>query len=440
MHTLRIPTVTLPRVCLVLLWLLVCGKPLLADDWPQWRGPGRDGVWHETGVIEQFSGPRIKLRWEAPISSGYSGPTVADGRVYVTDRQTEPEEVERVLCFDWETGRELWTHAYECPYAKVGYQAGPRAAVSIADGRAFALGTVGHLHCFDAATGRVLWKKQPGADYDVRVPMWGIASAPLVDGELLIVQIGGADGACIVALDTKTGNEQWRALDDRASYSAPIIIPQAGRRVVVCWTGDNVAGLDPASGKTLWEYSFPPTKMVINVPTPVVDRDRLFVTAFYDGSLMLRLDQDEPRVEKIWRRQGASERATDALHAMISTPYFQGDYVYGVDSYGELRCLDARTGERVWEDLTAVPRDRWSNIHMVRNGRQIWMFNERGELIISRLSPEGFHEISRAKLIDPTTEQLSSRGGVCWSHPAYAYKHVFARNDRELVCASLVAE
>jgi hypothetical protein len=125
---------------------------------------------------------------------------------------------------------------------------------------------------------------------------------------------------------------------------------------------------------------------------------------------------------------------------MISTPYMQGDYVYGVDSYGELRCLDGRTGDRIWEDRTATPRARWSNIHMVRNGERMWMFNERGELIIATLSPRGFHEISRAKLIEPTTGQLRQRGGVCWSHPAYANRHVIARNDRELVCANLAAE
>ena len=179
--------------------------------------------------------------------------------------------------------------------------------------------------------------------------------------------------------------------------------------------------------------------MVINVPTPVVSGDRLFVTAFYDGSLMLKLQPSELSVEPIWRRRGASERDTDALHAMISTPYFEGDYVYGVDSYGELRCLDARTGDRIWEDLTAVPKARWATIHMVRNGERMWMFNERGELLIGTLSPQGFHEISRAKLLAPTTDQLSQRDGVCWSHPAYAYQHIFARNDRELVCASLKA-
>lgn len=424
----------------VLACVLVLPAPLTADDWPQWRGPTRDGVWHESGLVEEFSTPRLELRWRAPISSGYSGPTVADGRVYVTDRVVEPDEAERVLSFDWKTGRTLWTYSYPCRYDSVGYPDGPRASVSIDDGRAYALGTMGDFHCLDAATGRVLWSIDFRRQYDAKVPIWGVAASPLVDGPLVIVQAGGRDGACLVALDKKSGVERWRALNDRASYSAPIIIQHAGRRVLVCWTGDNVVGLDPASGEVYWKYPFEPRRMVINVPTPVVAGDRLFVTAFYDGAAMLRLGQDRPSVEEIWRRRGSSERETDALHAMISTPYMEGDYVYGVDSYGQLRCLDAATGDRIWEDLTAVPTERWATIHMVRGDGRMWMFNERGELIIATLSPDGFHEISRAKLLDPTTGQLSRRGGVCWSHPAFAYKHVFARNDRELVCASLAAE
>jgi outer membrane protein assembly factor BamB len=343
------------------------------------------------------------------------------------------------LCFDWQTGKKIWTHTYDCPY-EVSYNAGPRASVTIDDGLAYALGTMDHVHCYNAADGKVLWARNLRSEYQARIPIWGIASAPLVDGDLVILQIGGSDGACIVALDKRSGHERWRALEDRASYSAPIVIEQAGRRVLVCWTGDNVVGLDPASGKVFWKHPFPPRRMVINVPTPVVDGDRLFVTAFYDGSLMLRLARNELSVEQVWRERGESEMRTAALHAMISTPLLDGDYVYGVDSYGELRCLDAKTGQRIWEDLTAVPKARWSTIHMVRNGRRIWMFNERGELVIAELSPQGFREISRAKLLDPTTGQLSQRGGVCWSHPAYAYKHVFARNDRELVCASLAAD
>ena len=411
-----------------------------ADDWPQWRGMNRDGVWHETGIIESFAGSQLDAEWTAEISNGYSGPTVAEGRVYVTDRVVDPVQMERVLCFDATTGERLWTHEYTCRYHRVGYPDGPRASVTIAGGRAYSLGTMGHLRCLDAISGELLWKKDPGTDYDVDKPVWGIAAAPLVEGNLVIVQLGARPDACIVAMDKETGREVWRALEDPASYSAPVMIEQAGERVLVCWTGSHIVGLNPATGEVHWQYDTPQSKMVINVPTPVIDGDRLFLSSFYDGAYMLRLHQDMLGIEKIWQRQGKSERDTDALHAMITTPLIQGDYVYGVDSYGQLRCLDGRTGDRVWEDLTAVPSERWATIHMVRNGDRIWMFNDRGELIISTLSPDGFNEISRAKLIDPTKGQLSRGDGVAWSHPAFANKHIFIRSDTQLLCASLAAE
>jgi hypothetical protein len=170
----------------------------------------------------------------------------------------------------------------------------------------------------------------------------------------------------------------------------------------------------------------------------VVDADRLFVSSYYDGSLMLRLGQDRCEVSEVWRKRGPDEVHTQALQALISTSCILGDYVYGVDSYGELRCLKAETGERIWESLDATPKTKWSTIHMIRNQDRMWMFNERGELIIARLAPDGYHEISRAKLIEPTRVQLAKRGGVAWTHPAYAGRHVFVRNDEKLVCASLV--
>ncbi len=411
-----------------------------ADDWPQWRGPHRDGVWRETDLVDRFDTSQIELKWRVSIGSGYCGPTVADGRVYVMDLQNEPEQGERVLCLDASDGKPLWQFFYVCPYRDVKYPAGPRAAVTLDEGRAFALGAKGHFHCLNARTGQLLWKKTPGRDYDVDVPIWGIASAPLVVDDLIIAQVGAADGACLIAWEKSTGRRRWQALDDRASYSAPILIEQAGQAVVVCWTGENLAGLDPHDGTVHWKVPFKAAKMIINVPTPVVDANRIFLTAFYDGAMMVGLASDELAAEQLWRRRGFSEKQTDALHSMIVTPIFDGDHIYGVDSYGELRCLEADTGDRLWEDQTAVPRARWSNIHMVQNGNRVWMFNERGELLIAALSPDGFEEISRAKLVEPTTAQLRQRGGVCWSHPAYAQKCIYARNDEELVCADLSAK
>ena len=419
--------------------LAVCLACALArgDDWPQWRGPRRDGVWRESGILTKFPKSSLDLVWSAEISGGYCGPTVADGRVYVMDRVVKPAQVERIHCFEAKTGNRLWTYSYDCPYRGVQYDAGPRASVTIEGGRAYSLGTMGNLHCFDAVNGKVLWHHDTNSEYNIRMPVWGISGAPLVEGDLVIVQIGGEGDACVVAFDKKTGKQAWKSLSDGPSYSAPIVIDQAGKRVVVVYTAENVVGIDPRSGAVYWRHPFPAQRMVIGIASPVLHRNTLFLTNFFDGSLLLEVGQDALEVKKIWARAGESERETDALHSIISTPYLSGDYIYGMDSYGELWCLDLMTGDRVWESLAVVPKARWATAHFVENGDRIWIFNERGELIISKMSAAGYEELSRAKLIDPTLDQLPRRGGVCWSHPAFANRHVFARNGRELVCASL---
>ncbi len=424
---------------LVLLPLILQGAPAEAEDWPQWRGPRRDGTWAETGLVEAFPAERLELRWRAPIGAGYSGPTVWGGRVYVSDRLTEEEEVERVHCFDWKSGEVLWSHTYACDYGRISYDAGPRCSVLVHGAKAYSLGTAGHLFCFHAAKGDVLWKHDLNEEYDIQMPIWGIAASPVVEDDLLIVPASGMD-AYLVAFDLEKGEERWRSLSDRGNYSAPIVIDHAGERILVCMTGDRIVGVSPKTGELCWEYPFKPRNMPLGVAAPVHHEDLLLFTAFYDGALALALDPDELEVEKLWRRRGQNEIKTDALQGIISTPLILGEHIYGVDSYGQLRCLRLADGERVWEDLTATPKARWSNIHFVQNGDRTWMFNERGELLIGELSPEGFRELSRARLIEPTLAQLDRRGGVCWSHPAFAYGHVFARNDEVLVCADLRAE
>jgi len=410
-----------------------------AEEWPQWRGPNRDGVWTESGLIERFDSPQIELKWRVPISSGYSGPTVADGRVYVMDRLLEPEEMERVLCFEWQTGKPIWSHGYGCSYEGFGYKAGPRASVLVDCGRAYSLGAAGHLFCFDATTGDVLWGRDLAAEYQIRMPNWGIAASPLVEGDLLIVQVGGSPDACVCAFDKISGRPRWQALADDASYSAPIVVDQAGRRVLVCWTGDRITGLDPAGGSLYWEIPAPWEKWPIAIATPVLHGELLLFSEAHQGTRLLRLSHERPTVEQLWHCRKGDSIDGAALHCLISTPFVDGQHIYGADGRGLLRCLRLETGEQVWQDSSAVPEDNWATIHLVRNGERTWMFNERGELIIARLTPERFEEISRAKLIEPTLEQLRRRGGVTWSHPAFAYRHVFARNDQELVCADLSA-
>tara|TARA_B110000495_G_C22613304_1_gene365945 strand:- start:74 stop:619 length:546 start_codon:yes stop_codon:yes gene_type:complete len=177
--------------------------------------------------------------------------------------------------------------------------------------------------------------------------------------------------------------------------------------------------------------------MPIGVATPIVSQQYLFVSSFYDGSMLIELDLEEPEVKQVWRRIGIDEKNTDSLHCMISTPLIKGDHIYGVDSYGELRCLDLKTGDRIWEDTTAVPRARWATIHTFRDGDREIMLNDQGELIFATLTPDGFREHSRTKLLEPTLRQLPRRGGVTWAHPAIANGVIFARSDNELVAAPL---
>lgn len=409
-----------------------------SDEWPDWRGSNRDGKWHEKGVLKKFDSNQLDIKWSVPVSAGYSGPSVSDNKVYITDRITQPEELERVLCFDANNGKKIWSYTYDCEYTGVGYPAGPRASVVINENNAYSLGTMGHLFCFQKDTGKIIWKKDLNKEYEIRMPIWGIAAAPLVVDDKIILNIGGINNAGVVALDKYTGTELWRNLEDDASYSAPILIMQAEHPVVVIWTGQNVVGMNPDNGAVYWSEEFTQHKMVINIANPVVENNYLFVSSFYDGSMLLKLDAKKLSASKVWRRQGKNERNTDALHCCISTPLLLGEYIYGVDSYGELRCLELQSGDRVWEDQSAVNRARWGNIHFTQNGDLFYMFNEQGELIIAKLSEKGYQEISRTKLIEPTNVQLSRSGiGVTWAAPAFAYKHVFVRSDAELVCADL---
>lgn len=410
-----------------------------ADDWTQWRGNNRDGNWNETGVVNELTAENLKTVWRQPIGSGYSGPTVADGRVYVMDRQEKPEQAESIWCFDAKTGQRLWQHQYPVTYT-ISYTAGPRASVTIDGGLAFAVGAMGDLNCLNVADGSVAWKKNLNLEFRIsetkRMPIWGITPSPLIFGELLILQISGADGAAVVGLDKTTGREVWRALNDAGQYSSPVLTKQAGKDVVICWTGEAIAGLDPTTGQVFWRHPFPPAQMPIGVATPIIKDDQIFVTSFYDGSLMLKMNQQEMSVSEVWSAKGPNERTTQALHSIISTPIWIGDHIYGVDSYGELRCLQASDGARVWESLTAVKKNRWGTIHFVSHSDDVWMFNEQGEIIIGQLTPQALVEKSRVKVIDPTTVQLPDRkrGGVCWSHPAFANRCIFVRNDREIIC------
>ena len=409
--------------------LLACAALAPATDWPQWRGPNRDGVWAETGILESIPADGLKVRWRARIGNGYSGPAVADGRVFVNDYQPAAR-AERVLCFDATTGKPLWVRSYPCDYADMEYENGPRAAPTVHGGKVYTLGTKGHLFCLDAADGRVVWNKDLATEFNARIPQYGAAAAPLIEGNQLIVCAGGRPDATVIAFNRDTGEVAWKALGDRASYSSPIAVTAGGVRQVIVWTADSIASLDPATGNVLWQVpwkaSFDPAQMVT---TPVRHKDMLlFLGAWYRGSKMLKLDPDKPAASVLWetRKQPTTT---------ISTPLFQDDrYFYAVEGDGSLCCLDATSGNQIWATRQATS-ERFGNVHMTPNGDRAFLFNQKGHLILARLTPQGYQELGRTLLVEPTAGYRPA-DPIAWAHPASANRHVFARNDRELVCAS----
>ncbi|RIK87180.1 MAG: pyrrolo-quinoline quinone [Planctomycetota bacterium] len=419
------------------MFALAGGARSHADDWPQWGGPQRDLVWREAGVAASFAAGELPRVWSAPVGPGYSGPAVADGRVFLTDRIAE-EDVERVLCFDAHDGRQLWKRQYPAPYS-ISYPLGPRATPTVDGDLVYVLGAVGHLLCLRAGSGDVVWQKHLPADYGTKLPIWGMAAAPLVDGDQLIVLVGGAGGALVVSFDKHTGQERWRALDDPAvGYAPPVIYEFAGRRQLIIWHASALSALDPATGRVLWEFAWP-IREALTIAMPRKVGNRLFVTAFYEGPRMIDLGTDGMSPKSVWNVPVGSDTSNRSIHSIMPTPIVTEELVFGISSYGQLRCLETATGEMVWETRQPTGEGRWWNAFLVPHGelsgRRVYLANEQGELIVAQMSRDGYRELSRAKLIEPT--QPIQRRMTVWSHPALAMRSVFARNDRELIRVSL---
>ena len=392
---------------------------LHAEDWPQWMGPDRGGVWRETGIVERFPEGGLEVTWKVPIGNGFAGPAVADGRVFVTDWEEDPESrtvdgTERVLALDEETGEILWTHSWGTTYRALllSYAAGPMATPTVDGERVYVLGATGLLWCLDVETGEVLWHRDYLAEFDASMPETGTSSAPLVDGEQLIAVVGGEPDALVVSFDKRTGRELWRALEvSGGSRAAPIIYEAGGVRQLIIWHPSALASLDPATGETYWEQPWDVGGM--NVVTPV--------------------------------KAAASFRTeTDGLHSVITPPQIIGDFVYGVGSYGELRGLDARTGERLWMSGEMTPQARWGGAFIVRHEDRYFVNNDDGDLIIAQFTPQGYIELDRTRLIEATTSagygpRRRHDRMVNWCHPAYANRHVVQRNAERIIRASLAA-
>src|SRR5207247_2266802 len=280
-------------------FLLTCVLPARAEDWPEWRGKGRRGLWNESGIVDNFPPQGLTVAWRTPIGSGFSGPAVAGGRVFVLDfsRETGTKGTERVVCLDERTGRVLWAQSWPADYRGMQetYATGPRATPTVDGDRVYTLGGSGVLHCLSVSDGAVLWKKDYVRDFAASLPVWGMTSAPLVDGERLIGLVGGDGDATVVAFDKKSGKEIWRAVHSNSEpgYAQLILVENGGTRQLILWHPRAPYSLDPPPGTTLCPApSRPPIGPPL--PPPPATGLRPLVSPLYTGSTMPDPDRGGP--------------------------------------------------------------------------------------------------------------------------------------------------
>ncbi len=441
-------------VCRVMVMLVLGGLGLLlpevisglrADDWPQWMGPNRDGVWSEQGIVDRIPEEGLTVKWRVPIKYGYAGPAVADGRVLVPDFEFKDGEIknspgsrnvleghERLLCLDAGTGKLLWQDEYPVTY-RLSYAGGPRVTPTVADGKVYTLGAEGNLRCLDIKDGKLLWARDFQAEYGAKTPIWGFCSHPLVDGKKLICVVGG-EGSLAVAFDKDNGKELWKALSaPEPGYAPPSIIEAGGKRQLLIWPPTSIYSLNPETGEVYWSQPLKPD-YGMSIMAPQRSGDYLFASGIGNVGAAFELARDKPEAKLAW--QG---KVDNAVYCANSTPLIDGETIYGVDCRsGGLRAVDLKTGERLWESFAPIDGMRRRNhgtAFLVKNGDRYFLFNENGDLISARLTRDGYEEQGRFHVLEPTNEAFGRQ--VVWSHPAFAEKCCFARNDKEIVCVSL---
>ncbi|MBP7948132.1 MAG: PQQ-like beta-propeller repeat protein [Verrucomicrobiales bacterium] len=419
-------------------------------DWPQWMGEQRDGIYRDGAVAETFPKGGPPVLWRHPVGGGYAGPAVSGGLVFLQDRVEDGKQdasggktgIERVWCLEAKSGTVKWKREWPVSYT-IDYGSGPRATPTVHGGLAYVLGAEGGLRCLKTGDGTSVWEVELKSQFQCQTPTWGFAAHPVIFRDQVLTLAGGSGSAC-VALDRMTGKEQWRALSaGQVGYSPPLITPHHGRTDAVVWTGDAIFGIDPNTGKELWKIPWT-IRYGVSIANPRQVGDTVLISSYWCGSRMLRLQADGSTPETLWQTEVESDKRTTHLNALMCTPLPRDGHVYGVCSYGQLRCLEWATGVRKWENLSATTGAEavWGTAFLTQigqNSERCMIFNERGELILARLTPEAFRETARAKIIEPNARDVSQRKLV-WSHPAYAGGACFARNDSEIVCVQLPVE
>ncbi len=401
-----------------------------ATDWPQWRGPNRDGISEEMGFLKEWpdSGPQVL--WRVSLGEGFSGISAVGGHVYTMFSEGDDEFV---VCLNAANGEEIWRFRSDINYIESMGGNGPRATPMIDGELLFTVTAQGKLYALNTENGEKVWSHDLQGEFGSKIPRWGTCTSPLVEGKMLLVEVGGSDGKSIVAFDKKNGDIIWNSHTDILGYSSPIAATISGIRQFIVFTGTQLVSVSPENGQLYWKYPWQ-TQYDVNAATPVfIPPDKIFISSGYGkGAAVVQVrvavspkssaqenegetTRVEIEVEEIWKNEDMKNHfATSVLH---------GDYLYGFDN-AILKCIDANTGREKWKT-----RGYGKGTLMLADDHLI-ILSDRGKLGLAEATPSAYNEVASAEILS----------GLCWTVPTLANGKLYARNEKEMVCLDMTGQ
>lgn len=378
------------RFAVCLLAVLSIAASLKAADWPHWRGPDYDGISKET-AFNPSALTEPKILWKAEVGVGYSAVSVADGRAYTMGNVNKNTDV--VFCFDAVSGKELWKHEYPEDLAPKYYEGGCSATPTVDEGKVYTISKSGKIFCLEAETGKVVWQKK----LDYKVPTWGFAGSALILDEKCILNIGASG----VALDKNTGEFVWQSENTECGYATPVPFEHNGATLVAIFAKDTITAVNPADGKVVWSFPWK-TKNDVNAADPIIWNKQVFITSGYGhGAAVVDFSGAEP--VKVWENKN--------MESQLSGPVLIDGFVYGIDD-NQLVCVDWKTGDQRW--VEQAPKKG----AVAAVGDKLLVLHESGTLAIAQSSPERYKELAAAKITD----------GKCWTMPIIANGRIYVRD------------
>ena len=414
------------------------------SDWPRFLGPTGDSISSEKGLVVPWpkKGPRIV--WQCRMGAGYSMPAISLGRLFLFDRVGEKA---RLRCLNAETGERLWSFDYPSSYEDLyRYSNGPRCYPIVDGDRVYTYGVEGMLHCLRVTDGKVLWKIDTIKDFHVIQNFFGVGSTPVIEGDLLIAQVGGSpadsptaisadvkgNGCGVVAFDKRTGKVRWKITDELASYSVPVLATIDKRRWCFVLARGGLIGFDPANGKVDFHYPWRAKVLEsVNAACPVVVGNKVFITETYGpGSALLEVKPGSVRALWTDAEKGARDKS---MQCHWNTPVYVDGYLYGCSgrhtNNAELRCIEMATGKVMWSE----PNLTRSSLLLV-DGHFICQA-EDGTLSIIKVNPKKYEEVSRVELKAGDDPLLQS---PCWSAPILSHGLLYVRGEDRLLCLEVI--